>query len=138
MRLSSKGEYALLSMLYLADHYGSGPIPTHVIAGDNMVPKKFLEQILLALKRAGHVRSRMGPEGGYELARNPRAISLAQIIRLMDGPLAPVSSVSKYFHTSTPIDRSPSLLAVFADIRDYMANKLEITTLADLVELDKN
>ncbi|TFH04199.1 MAG: Rrf2 family transcriptional regulator [Spirochaetales bacterium] len=136
MRLSSKGEYALLSVLYLARHYGTGPIPTHVIARENLVPKKFLEQIVLTLKRGTYLKSRMGPDGGYELAKDPAMITMAEIIRLIDGPLAAVGSVSKYFHSSTPIDRSPGLLEVFADIRDYTADKLETTTFADLVRTD--
>ena len=133
MRLSSKGEYALLAMLYLAQRYGAGPVPTHDIATSNAVPKKFLEQILLTLKRSGLVRSRMGPEGGYELARRPDEITLAEIVRLMDGPIAAVSSVSERFHSSTPLERSPPLIAVFRDIRNFAATKLESTTLAMLI-----
>ena len=133
MRLSSKGEYALLAMLYLAKRFGAGPVPTHEIASQNGVPKKFLEQILLTLKRAGFVRSRMGPEGGYQLTRSPEQITLAEVVRLMDGPIAPVDSVSERFHSSTPLERSAELLTVFRDIRNYAAAKLESTTFAMIV-----
>jgi len=137
MRLSSKGEYALLAMVYLARQYGVGPVPTHEIATSNGVPKKFLEQILMTLKRSGFVQSRMGPEGGYLLTRAPDQISLAEIVRLMDGPIAAVGSVSERFHSSTPLERSPELLAVFRDIRNYAAARLESTTLAALITQDE-
>jgi Rrf2 family cysteine metabolism transcriptional repressor len=132
MRLSSKGEYALLALLYLSQRWGSGPVPTHRIAEASGAPKKFLEQILLTLKRAGFLQSRMGPEGGYQLARPPDQVVMAEVIRLMDGPLAAVGSVSEKFHASTPIERSRALLGVFKEIRDYTAAKLESTTFADL------
>lgn len=136
MRLSSKGEYACLAMLYLARNATAGPISTHEIAEENSIPKKFLEQILLTLKRSGYVQSRMGPEGGYFLAKPASEISLAEIIRLMDGPLAPVGSVSEYFHASSPAERSVALTSVFRDIRNYLAEKLEGTSLATLVEIE--
>ena len=136
MRLSSKGEYACLAMLYLGRHAESRPIPTQEIATQNGIPRKFLEQILLTLKRAGYVQSRRGPEGGYFLAKPANGISLAEIIRLMDGPLAPVGAVSEYFHASTPVERSSALMTVFRDIRNYLAEKLEKTTFADLLEME--
>ena len=120
-------------MLYLARHEGTGPVPTGRIAEANGIPKKFLEQILLELKGARLVESRMGPTGGYLLARPAGEISLAQIIRLMDGHLAPVGSVSMYFYANTPAARSSALTQVFRDIRNYLSDKLEGTTLADLV-----
>ena len=134
MRLSNKGEYALLAMLYLSRRAGAGPVPIHVICEQNALPRKFLEQILLSLKRAGYVRSRMGPDGGYELARDPASITMAEVIRLMDGPLAAVASVSKYFHGPSPVGRSRALLHIFGEIRDYTASVLERTTFADLAK----
>lgn len=132
MRLSSKGEYACLALVYLAQNESAGPISTQEIASANGIPKKFLEQILLTLKHNGYVRSRKGPDGGYSLAKPAAGISLAEIIRLMDGALAPVGSVSEYFPSPSPAQRSVALTAVFREIRNYLAEKLESTSFDDL------
>jgi Rrf2 family protein len=97
------------------------------------IPPKFLEQILLALKGAKYLRSTKGQHGGYVLARPANQISLAEVIRLFDGALAPTESVSKYYYEPTPIEKDSALVNVFLDIRDYIANKLEQTTLADVI-----
>ena len=133
MRLSRKSEYACLAMVDSAQHYRAEPVNMTNLAKRNAIPKKYLEQILLALKRAGYVRSSRGPGGGYKLAKPPPRISLAEIIRLMDGPLAPVESVSKYFYEHTPVEANKELMRVFKDIRDYAAKKLEHTYLSDLL-----
>ena len=96
------------------------------------IPGKYLEQILLQLRRNGYVKSRKGALGGYRLAKEASTITLAEIIRLMDGALAPVDSVSTYFYEHTPIERCPKLVAVFKDIRDYVAGKMEAATLQDI------
>jgi Rrf2 family protein len=87
---------------------------------------------MLALKRARYVRSSKGQHGGYRLAKPPENITLAEIIRLFDGALAPTDSVSEHFYETTPVEKEPDLLAVLKDIRDYAAQKLESTTLADV------
>ena len=133
MRLSRKGEYACLAMIDLAEHYHSRPVHITELAKRKGIPKKYLEQILLALKRAGYLRSTRGPGGGYKLAKPPRRISLANIIRLLDGPIAPVESVSKHFYEHTPVEANKGLTRVFKDIRDYAAKKLEHTYLSDLL-----
>jgi len=135
VKLSFKSEYACLAMIDLARHYsGGGVCRIADISARMEIPKKFLEQILLILKRTGYVKSQKGPEGGYKLAKSPDQIKLAEIIRLMTGALAPVESVSKYFYEPTPIEKSAPLIAVFQDIRDYTAKKLENTTFADLIK----
>ena len=78
------------------------------------------------------MRSRRGTGGGYRLARDPASISMAEVIRLLDGALAPVESVSRYFYEPTPISRNAHLLEVFGEIRDFVSDKLENTTFADL------
>lgn len=134
MKLSSKSEYALLALIDLAKIHKSNKLSTiSVIAERNQIPKKYLEQILLILKRGGYLKSYKGAEGGYKLAKEPKKISLAEIIRLMDGALAPVESVSKYFYEPTPIEKNKKLLRVFKQIRDYISNTLEKVTLADLM-----
>jgi len=134
MRLSTRSEYACLALIDLAEGAGEGFIHVEDIARRKVIPKKYLEQILLTLKHARYVASRRGASGGFRLTKEPARVSVAEIIRLMDGALAPVESASKYFYGSTPIERSPKLLHILKDIRDYVADKLENTSIADLVE----
>jgi Rrf2 family cysteine metabolism transcriptional repressor len=108
MKLTARSEYALLALV--------------------------LEQLMLALKRAHFLHSAKGQHGGYALAKAPIQITLAEIIRLFDGALAPTESVSENFYESTPIEKEQSLVLVFKDIRDYISNKLEQTTLADVIK----
>jgi Rrf2 family cysteine metabolism transcriptional repressor len=133
MRLSRKSEYALLALVDLARRYEKGRAKIIEISEHYGIPKKYLEQIFLQLKGAGYVRSIRGASGGYELAKNPSEITLAEIIRLIDGPLASVGSASLYFFEHTPIERNEKLLSVFKEIRDIVANKLENTTLNQLI-----
>ena len=133
MKLSVKSEYACLALIDLAERYDEGYARITDIAERQSIPKKFLEQILLALNRARYVQCKRGSGGGYMLSKPPGQISIAEILRLVDGPLAPVGSASKYFYEETPVKKHKVLLAIFRDIRDYAANKLQETTLADLV-----
>lgn len=134
MRLTSRSEYALLALIYLARHDAEeGYISAERIAREQSIPQSFLEQILLALKRARIVMSTKGQHGGFRLARDAGEISIAEIIRLFDGALAPTESVSTYFYESTPIEKETRMSLVFRDIRDYTAKKLEETTLAEVV-----
>lgn len=133
MRLTSRSEYALLALVHLARHDREGLISVQAIAAARDIPPKFLEQILLTLKRARYVRSQKGQHGGYALARPAKDISLAEIVRLIDGALAPTESVSKYFYEATPVEKEKKLVRVFRDIRDYVSKRLEGTSLADVV-----
>lgn len=137
MKLSTKSEYACLSLIDLAEHQSSGLCKIEGIAGRKKIPKKYLEQILLILKRTGYVTSKRGAEGGYKLAKPAASIILAEVIRLMDGALAPVESVSTYFYEETPISQNEKLLSVFREIRDYISDKMESVTIADLAEIPK-
>ena len=134
MRLSRKGEYACLAMLDLAEHYGEGYVKTADICQRKGIPKSYLEQILLILQRGRYVRSARGVEGGHQLTKSPSDINVAEIVRLIDGPLAPVDSASEYFYESTPIEQSPGFLNLFKEIRNYISAKLEQTSFADLLE----
>ena len=89
---------------------------------------------MLALKRAHFVHSTKGQHGGYTLAKEPHQITLAEVVRLFDGALAPTESVSENFYESTPIEKEKKLTKVFKDIRDYVSQKLEKTTLADVTK----
>jgi len=134
MRLSRKSEYALLALIDLAKHYGKDDPPKIIeVSERNNIPKKYLEQIFLQLKGAGYVRSIRGSKGGYELAKQPDKISLAEIIRLIDGPLASVGSASLYFFEHTPIEKNEKLLQVFKEIRNLVAEKLENLTLSQFI-----
>ncbi|MBU0677940.1 MAG: Rrf2 family transcriptional regulator [Verrucomicrobia bacterium] len=134
MKLTVRSEYACLTLFYLSQRYGRGFVKTEEIARAQHIPKKYLEQILLLLKRAGYVRSKRGARGGYEMSKSPRQISVAEIVRLMDGPLAPVESASKYFFSHTPIEQEKALLCLFKEIRNMVAKKMEATTFASLIE----
>lgn len=132
MKLTARSEYALLALVYLARRPAEDYLSVETIASAQKIPKKFLEQILLLLKQSRYVRSCKGPRGGYQLAKPADKIVLAEIVRLLDGALAPTESVSHYFYKSTPIEKEKALLRVFQDIRDFVADKLEGTTLADV------
>jgi Rrf2 family protein len=132
VRLTSRSEYALLALVFLSRHDGEGYIAVHAIAAAQSIPPKFLEQILLTLKRSRYVKSLKGQHGGYRLARPAGKITLAEVIRLFDGALAPTESVSKHFYEATPVEREKALLRIFKGIRDYISDKLEHTTLADV------
>lgn len=132
MRLSTKGEYASRAMLELARRYRTGPVHSRQISEAQEIPPRFLEQILLLLKRAGYLKSRKGQKGGYVLAKPPEAINVAEVIRVMDGPLAPIDCVSVTAHETCPMESTCGLRWLWKDVRDAVAEILERTTFADL------
>jgi Rrf2 family protein len=132
VKLTRRSEYALLALIHLARAKGEGYVSVAAMAEAQGLPAKFLEQLLMALKRARLVKSQKGPHGGYRLARPAEKISLAEVIRLLDGALAPTESVSTYFYEPTPVEREKRLLRVFKEIRDVISARLEKTTLADV------
>ncbi|MDF1568477.1 MAG: Rrf2 family transcriptional regulator [Spirochaetaceae bacterium] len=137
MKLSMKSEYAFLALIDLAANYSQGYMKIAEITEKRSIPRKYLEQIMLILKGSGYVKSRMGPDGGYKLGMKPEDISLAEVIRLLDGALAPVLAVSEYFYESSIIEQSHELMEVFSDIRIFIANRLENTSLKDLIPLNE-
>jgi Rrf2 family protein len=137
MRLSTKGEYASRAMLELSRRYADGPIHSREISKAQEIPQRFLEQILLLLKRAGYLKSRKGQKGGYVLAKPPEAINVAEVIRVMDGPLAPIDCVSVMAHEPCPMEKTCGLRWLWKDVRDSVAGILEKTTFADLVMKSK-
>ena len=90
MKVSKRGQYGMRALCHLAETHGSGVVQIREIARKESIPAKFLEGILLELKHAGIVRARRGIDGGYELARDPAEIMLGQVMRVLDGPLAPL------------------------------------------------
>lgn len=134
MRLSTKGEYASRAMLELALHYKEKPLHIREISAAQEIPERFLEQILLMLKRAGFLRSKKGPNGGYYLAKSPSEINVAEVIRVMDGPLAPIDCVSVTAHEICPREDFCGLRWLWKEVRDAIAEILEKTTFRDLAE----
>jgi Rrf2 family protein len=132
VKLTSRSEYALLALVHLARNEAKGYLPVQSIAAAQQIPPRFLEQILLTLKRGRYVRSLKGQKGGYSLAKPAARITLAEVIRLFDGALAPTESASKYFYEATPIEKERQLLRVFKEIRDLVSARLERTTIADV------
>jgi len=133
MKISQKGLYALQAMMMLARHHHQGAIKIRDIAYEEVLPEKFLELILLELKNARMVESVRGAKGGYQLRREPCDIHLSEIIRLIDGPLAPFGDADQLKEL---IDRDlphRALYQVFLDVRDAAAHILDYTTLADLI-----
>jgi len=138
MRLSTKGEYASRAMLELSLHYEEKPLHIRDISRAQDIPQRFLEQILLQLKRAGYLRSRKGPDGGYHLSKPPSEINVAEVIRVMDGPLAPIDCVSVTAHEVCPHERYCSLRWLWKEVRDAVAEILERTTFSDLVQISRS
>ena len=136
MKLSTKGEYASRAMLQLALKYGKGPQQIGKISRAQDIPERFLEQILLQLKRAGYLKSRQGPKGGYFLSRPPAEINVAEVVRVMDGPLAPIDCVSVMAHEPCPMEATCGLRWLWKEVRDSVAGIMERTTFADLVRLN--
>ena len=139
MRLSKRGEYGLRAMIDLATweiETGRGIVQIKEIAEREKIPAKFLEQILLTLKNAGLLHSKMGIGGGYYLAKAAGEISLGQIIRVLDGPVAPIRCVSQMAYESCgcPDEEACGLRLVMFDVRNAMANILDNTSLADVTD----
>ena len=133
MKISQKGLYALQAMMMLARHHDQGAIRIRDIAYEEGLPEKFLELILLELKNARIVESVRGAKGGYQLRRSPSDIRLSEIIRLIDGALAPFGDAEQLREL---IDRDAdhrALYKVFLEVRNAAARILENTTLADIV-----
>jgi len=138
MRLSKRGEYGLRAMIFLAETTNlDNPNPILQIKDISRranIPLKFLEQILLTLKNAGLLQSKMGFGGGYYLAKSPSEISLGYIERVLDGPLAPIRCVSQMAYESCdcPDEQTCGLRMVMGDVRNAIAGILDNTTLGDV------
>ena len=133
MKLTARSEYALLALVHLARQDSGEVVSADSIARAKDIPLKFLEQILLTLKRAKYLRSTKGRRGGYQLAKPAEAVTLAEIVRLFDGALAPTESTSKHFYGPSPIEKERRLLRLFREIRDLVSNRLEAATIADML-----
>ena len=133
MKISQKGLYALQAIMMLARHHEEGAIPVRDIAQEENLPAKFLELILLDLKHARLVDSVRGNKGGYKLRRDPAGIRLSEVIRLIDGPLAPFGDADQLRTLIARNSDHRALYRVFLEVRDAAADILENTTIADIV-----
>jgi Rrf2 family transcriptional regulator, cysteine metabolism repressor len=132
MKISQKGLYALQALMMLARSYNQGAIRIRDIAYEEALPEKFLELILLELKNARIVESVRGAKGGYRLRRSPAEVHLSEIIRLIDGPLAPFGDAEQLRTLIHNDAEHRALYQVFLDVRDAAAKILEHTTLAHI------
>ena len=139
MKLSKKSEYGLRALLDLAAHSDEGAVRLKDLADRNNIPIKFLEQIFLALRNAGVVRSQVGARGGYMLSRSSEEITLGEVIRTLDGTIAPVGCVSKiaYEPCTCPDERACPLRAAMNQVRDAIVAVVDYTSLADAVSRAK-
>src|SRR3954447_22197816 len=136
MKLSLRGEYALRALIVLGLNYGQAVVRIQTISEGQNIPKRFLEQILNDLKSAGVVESRRGIAGGYRLARPPEEITLAAVVRHVEGALAPVSCVSERFYEkcSCPDETRCAIRSVMKEIREAVVRIAERVTVAELCE----
>jgi Rrf2 family cysteine metabolism transcriptional repressor len=136
MKLSVRGEYALRALLVLGLHYDEPLVRIQAISDEQNIPKRFLEQILNDLKSARIVRSKRGVAGGYRLARPPEQITVASVVRHIEGALAPVSCVSERFYEkcSCPDESRCAIRSVMKEVREAVVRIAERLTVADLCE----
>ncbi|MEI6577199.1 MAG: Rrf2 family transcriptional regulator [Bacteroidota bacterium] len=134
--LTQKTRYSMLALTRLAREYGKETISINDIAESEKIPKRFLESILLELKKSGYLGSKLGKKGGYFLIKSPEKVSLLEIIRLFEGTIALLACTSeKYYQPCEHCkdEATCSIRHTFKDIRDYTFQKLANTTLASLV-----
>jgi len=134
MQISQKGLYALEALIYLGRRYNDGAIKIHEIAVEEQLPEKFLELILLELKHARIVQSIRGAKGGYQLKRPPSKIFLGEIIRTIDGPLAPFEDAESLRRLVERDKKHSALFRIFLSVRNAAAGILDHTSLADVCQ----
>jgi len=134
MRISKKTDYALRALFTLVDHFGGAPIPIRELARRNDAPKRFLEQIMLALKAQGWVDSVAGIRGGYVLAKSPSKITMGEVVRHFDGIIAPIDCVSVMSYKRCSQEPVCRFRRVFLDARNYVAGLMDQATLAEVAK----
>ena len=137
MKLSKKSEYALRALIEIAGRGPHGIVQIPEISAKENIPKKFLEAILLQLKNSGILRSKRGVGGGYSFSRSPADVTLGEVIRLMDGPLAPISCVSQtaYERCTCPSEEECGLRSVMMEVRQALVDILDKKTIGDIIRL---
>jgi Rrf2 family protein len=140
MKLSLRGEYALRALLVLGLKYDRAVVRIQTISEHQNIPKRFLEQILNDLKSGGFVESKRGVAGGYRLARDPQNITLAAVVRHIEGALAPVSCVSEKFYEkcSCPDESRCAIRSVMKEVREAVVAITQRVTIAELCDRWRN
>ena len=133
MKISHRGLYALKALIHLAEAYERGLVKIHDIADEESIPEKFLEGILVILKNGRLVASQRGREGGYRLRRPPGEILVGEVVRMIDGPLAPFGDAVELAHRVRTEPRHAGLFDLFLEVRNAAAGILDHTSLKDLV-----
>ena len=134
MKISTRGQYGVRAMIVLAQHEEEGPLSIKVIAAKQGLSHSYLEQLLAPLRRAGLVRSVRGPVGGYHLAARPEEITVGDILRVLEGPLAPVECVEEPSQGLCDYESACPARTVWAKIRDSVQEVVDSISLKDLVE----
>ncbi|MHB8157544.1 MAG: RrF2 family transcriptional regulator [Desulfocucumaceae bacterium] len=132
MRLSTRGHYGLKAMFDLARYHGSGPIPLKTVAVRQNISEHYLEQLIAVLRKAGLVKSVRGAQGGYILAKDPENIQVGEIIRALEGPIAPVECVSEF--KAAECDQADFCITrtVWEKVRDSIVQVLDSISLGDM------
>ena len=143
MKLSTKGDFATRVLLELSAAEGPRALSVHELSGRTGISQKYLEQIMMRLRMANMVRSTRGAHGGYELAKPAGDLTVGEVIRVMDGPLAPSPCASQSAHVPCPIYRCPTedscvLRGLWLDVRDAISEVLDGTTFAELVRRQRS
>jgi len=134
--ISRKTKYAIIALVRLAKEFQKGPILIRDIAGEENIPKKFLESILRDLKNAGILSSKKGKGGGYYLKQDPDNVNLATIMRLFDGPIAFIPCVTYVYYEpceECKDERTCGIRSVFQEVRDETVKLLKAATLSDIL-----
>ena len=134
MKVSRRCEYALRALHELADRAEEGPLRIEEIARRQKSPKIFLANLLVQLKQARMVQSKKGPEGGYFLARPARRITVGEVVRLIDGPIAPFHCVSQALGEKCDLDGDCGYFPLWTRVRDAISEIVDHTTISDIVE----
>lgn len=132
MKITKRGEYGLRALLALALVYGQKTLNLREISTQEKLPVKFLEQIMMVLKRSNLVESVKGKLGGYSLSRPPEAITLGEVIRTVEGPLAPIANARAIERRIQRDDRHPGLYSILLDVRNAISEILDHKSLADI------
>jgi Rrf2 family protein len=135
MRISAKGEYAIRAMVDLALHHGEGLVPGQAIARRQAIPQRYLEQVLLLLKRAGLLASRRGATGGYRLARRPADISVGAVLRAVEGRVTALEVTGR--SAGHGAGATADLAALWRDVEAAVEGVIDHTSLLDLADRNR-
>jgi len=134
MKITYKGDYALKAILDLSFHYESGEVvPLSDISRRQDIPVQYLEQIMLVLKGAGYVQSRRGVGGGFQLAKPPRDITLGEVVRLIDGPIEPISCGKRDYDSNCGEEETCAFREVWLEVTDRISEVVDRIAFADIM-----